>query len=186
MTAERAEPSDGALVDLARRVGGALRAGGRRLATVESCTGGLVAHLITEIPGSSDYFVGALVTYSNELKEALADVPGIMGGCDPDGHSVERCRVGRWIARVTAVDDRARRPCQQGCGTCAGTRRADDVDPLAGPDLSRLAGRPQTGTDRGGVACHRARAVAVARSRTSSSAAAALCRLFAVRSPSHR
>jgi PncC family amidohydrolase len=75
VTAERADPSDDALIDLARRVGDAMLAGGRRLATVESCTGGLVAHLITEIPGSSDYFVGGLVTYSNELKEALADVP---------------------------------------------------------------------------------------------------------------
>jgi PncC family amidohydrolase len=75
VTAERADPSDDTLVDLARRVGEAMRAAGRRLATVESCTGGLVAHVITEIPGSSDYFAGALVTYSNELKEALADVP---------------------------------------------------------------------------------------------------------------
>jgi PncC family amidohydrolase len=75
VTAERADPSDDALIDLARRVGDAMLAGGRRLATVESCTGGLVAHLITEIPGSSDYFVGGLVTYSDEREEALADVP---------------------------------------------------------------------------------------------------------------
>ena len=52
-----------------------MRAAGLHLATVESCTGGLVAHAITEIPGSSDYFAGGLVTYSNELKKALADVP---------------------------------------------------------------------------------------------------------------
>ena len=104
MTAERAEPSDGALVDLARRVGGALRAGGRRLATVESCTGGLVAHLITEIPGSSDYFVGALVTYSNELKEALADVPADV----LEAHGAVSAQVARAMAegarRRLAVD----------------------------------------------------------------------------------
>jgi len=104
VTAERAEPSDGALVDLARRVGGALRAGGRRLATVESCTGGLVAHLITEIPGSSDYFVGALVTYSNELKEALADVPADV----LEAHGAVSAQVARAMAegarRRLAVD----------------------------------------------------------------------------------
>jgi len=104
VTAERAEPSDEALVDLARRVGGALRAGGRRLATVESCTGGLVAHLITEIPGSSDYFVGALVTYSNELKEALADVPADV----LEAHGAVSAQVARAMAegarRRLAVD----------------------------------------------------------------------------------
>ena len=46
-----------------------------RLGAAESCTGGLVGHVITEIPGSSDYFAGALVTYSNEIKTALAAVP---------------------------------------------------------------------------------------------------------------
>ncbi len=68
-------PSDEELLDLARRVGAACRERGRRLATVESCTGGLVAHLITEVAGSSDYFAGGLVTYSNELKIRLVDVP---------------------------------------------------------------------------------------------------------------
>ena len=94
MTAERADPSDEDLVELAQRVGSAMRAGGRRLATVESCTGGLVAHLITEIPGSSDYFVGALVTYSNELKEALADVPAPM----LEAHGAVSAQVARAMA----------------------------------------------------------------------------------------
>jgi nicotinamide-nucleotide amidase len=67
--------TDQELVDLARRVGEAFRERGLRLATAESCTGGLVAHLITEVPGSSDYFTGALVTYSNQNKIALAEVP---------------------------------------------------------------------------------------------------------------
>lgn len=68
-------PTDEALLDLAARVGDACRARGRTIGTVESCTGGLVAHLVTEIAGSSDYLVGGLVTYSNEAKAALADVP---------------------------------------------------------------------------------------------------------------
>jgi PncC family amidohydrolase len=68
-------PTDEELLDLAERVGASCRAGNRTLATAESCTGGLVAHLITEIPGSSAYFVGGLVTYDNDMKTALADVP---------------------------------------------------------------------------------------------------------------
>ena len=68
-------PTDEELLDLARRIGEACRERGVRLGTAESCTGGLVGHVITEIPGSSDYFAGALVTYSNEIKTALAAVP---------------------------------------------------------------------------------------------------------------
>ena len=68
-------PTDEELLDLAERVGASLRTGGRTLATAESCTGGLVAHLITEIPGSSTYFLGGLVTYDDTVKTALADVP---------------------------------------------------------------------------------------------------------------
>jgi nicotinamide-nucleotide amidase len=45
------------------------------LAVAESCTGGLLAERITSIPGSSRYFIGGAVVYSNELKTALADVP---------------------------------------------------------------------------------------------------------------
>jgi PncC family amidohydrolase len=67
-------PTDEELADLARRLGAACRERGLRLGAAESCTGGLVAHLITEVPGSSDYFAGALVTYANEAKTALANV----------------------------------------------------------------------------------------------------------------
>ncbi len=44
------------------------------LGTVESATGGLIAHLITNIPGSSDVFLGSIVSYSNEIKIKLAGV----------------------------------------------------------------------------------------------------------------
>ncbi|WP_448502152.1 CinA family protein [Sphingomonas sp.] len=56
------------LVAKAREVLDANRAAGRRIATAESCTGGLVAAALTEIAGSSDVFEAGFVTYSNEAK----------------------------------------------------------------------------------------------------------------------
>ena len=70
-----APPTDEELLALARRVAAVCRERGVRLGTAESCTGGLVGHMITEVPGSSDYFAGGLVTYANEIKVRLADVP---------------------------------------------------------------------------------------------------------------
>jgi nicotinamide-nucleotide amidase len=46
-----------------------------RIATAESCTGGLIAATLTEIPGSSDVVDRGFVTYSNEAKQAMLDVP---------------------------------------------------------------------------------------------------------------
>lgn len=60
---------------MARRVGDACRERHIRIGTAESCTGGLVGHLITEIPGSSGYFAGSLVTYADDVKTGLAGVP---------------------------------------------------------------------------------------------------------------
>lgn len=62
------------LVDLARRVVEANRAAGRRISVAESCTGGLVATALTEIPGSSDVFDAGFVTYSDAAKTALLGV----------------------------------------------------------------------------------------------------------------
>lgn len=56
------------LIAAATRVVEANRAAGRRLVTAESCTGGLVAAALTEVPGCSDVVEGAFVTYSNDAK----------------------------------------------------------------------------------------------------------------------
>jgi len=56
-------------------VGKMLREARLTLAAAESCTGGLIGHRLTNVPGSSDYFAGSLVTYSNEAKTALLNVP---------------------------------------------------------------------------------------------------------------
>ena len=62
--------TDGALVD--DQVAALLA--GRRIATAESCTAGLVAARLTDIPGSSDYVAGGVVAYANEAKTAMLDV----------------------------------------------------------------------------------------------------------------
>jgi nicotinamide-nucleotide amidase len=60
--------------DLAALVLEAARARGARLATAESCTGGLVGGRLTEVPGSSDVYLGGVVCYADELKTALLGV----------------------------------------------------------------------------------------------------------------
>jgi nicotinamide-nucleotide amidase len=59
---------------LAAVVLGLLRDRGWRLATAESCTGGMVGALLTSVPGSSDVFAGGVIAYSNELKRRLLGV----------------------------------------------------------------------------------------------------------------
>jgi PncC family amidohydrolase len=59
---------------IAQQVGTLLRQHQRTVCTAESCTGGLIAHLLTDIPGSSDYLLGGIVAYSNTLKVQLLAV----------------------------------------------------------------------------------------------------------------
>jgi PncC family amidohydrolase len=64
------------LVGLAERLQGLCLGRGVTVALAESCTGGLVADAITDVAGSSGYFAGGVVSYSNEAKETLLGVPG--------------------------------------------------------------------------------------------------------------
>ncbi len=59
---------------LEREVGSLLRRKGLSLGVVESATGGLLSHLITDVPGSSDYYKGSITSYSNEIKNRLVGV----------------------------------------------------------------------------------------------------------------
>lgn len=58
-------------------LGKMLRLAGKTLATAESCTGGKIAHYITSVPGSSDYYKGSVVAYSNDIKENILGVKPI-------------------------------------------------------------------------------------------------------------
>lgn len=67
-------PHDSELAALAYRVGERLLAAKLTLALAESCTGGLIGHLITENAGCSGYFMGSAVVYSYEAKERVLGV----------------------------------------------------------------------------------------------------------------
>jgi PncC family amidohydrolase len=104
------------LVGLAERLQATCLGRGLTVALAESCTGGLVADAITDIPGSSAYFLGGVVSYSNAAKEGLLDVP-------PDvlaAHGAVSAQVGR----AMAVGARAR----------FGSDLAAAVTGVAGPD----------------------------------------------------
>jgi nicotinamide-nucleotide amidase len=59
---------------LATKVGAALLDAEQRLVTAESCTGGWIAKALTDVPGSSNWFLGGIVAYSNTLKQSLLGV----------------------------------------------------------------------------------------------------------------
>ena len=67
-------PSEQELRDLAEQLGLCLTTKGLKLASAESCTGGWLAKIITDIPGSSAWFTGSVVSYSNAVKKSLLDV----------------------------------------------------------------------------------------------------------------
>jgi nicotinamide-nucleotide amidase len=64
--------------DLAAVVLERLRRAGLTLGTAESCTGGLISGRVTDVPGSSDVFIGGVVSYANRVKTDLLDVPATL------------------------------------------------------------------------------------------------------------
>ena len=82
----------------------------------ESCTGGLLGGRVTAVPGSSDYFGGGFVTYTNEMKTALLGVPAEL------------------IAAHTAVSEPVARAMAEGARQRTGADYALSVTGYAGPD----------------------------------------------------
>ncbi len=72
----------------------------RTVATAESCTGGLIAKLLTDIPGSSEYFIEGVVAYANESKTRLLGVPAQL--------ITEHGAVSRQVAAAMALGCRAK------------------------------------------------------------------------------
>jgi nicotinamide-nucleotide amidase len=100
---------------LAEVVGEHLARMGQTLAVAESCTGGLLAQLITDIPGSSRYFRCGWVTYSNEAKSRELDVPPEL------------------VDKYGAVSEQVARAMAQGARRKAGTDYAISITGIAGP-----------------------------------------------------
>ena len=107
---------DAALVALAERLQGLCL--GRRLtvATAESCTGGLVAEVITAVPGSSAYFLGSIVAYADEVKATSLDVPRTA------------------LAAHGAVSAQVAKAMAAGCRARIGSSLAVSITGIAGPD----------------------------------------------------
>jgi nicotinamide-nucleotide amidase len=85
------------------------------IVTAESCTGGLIAGLLTEIPGSSDVVERGFITYSNEAKEELLDVPH------------------EFIEAFGAVSEQVARAMAEGALEHARAERSVAVTGIAGP-----------------------------------------------------
>ena len=107
---------DADLLALAERLLNACVRRGLTVATAESCTGGLVAHTITRIPGSSGYLVGGVVSYADRIKLDLLDVPA----AELAAHGAVSAQVARSMAR--------------GARKRLGADLAVSVTGIAGPD----------------------------------------------------
>lgn len=86
---------------LAEVVGNLLRERGLMLSTAESCTGGLISSQLTTVPGSSEWFAGGVVAYSNHLKEILLNVDrDLLRNYGAVSEQVARAMAARLAARV--------------------------------------------------------------------------------------
>lgn len=115
MIGRMAVTNDEALQRLAMRVAKRLRAAHEAIATAESCTGGLLAKCLTDLPGSSDYFERGWVTYSNLAKQEELKVES------------------RLLARFGAVSEEAALAMVRGALEASKAHHAIAVTGIAGP-----------------------------------------------------
>jgi nicotinamide-nucleotide amidase len=108
-------PDDERLIKLAREVGVWLAARDERLATAESCTAGWIAKAMTDVPGSSEWFIGGIASYADEAKTALLGVPAAV------------------IKKEGAVSQAVVEAMARGAIERAGADRAVAVSGIAGP-----------------------------------------------------
>jgi nicotinamide-nucleotide amidase len=102
--------------DLSAAVGRLLKESGKTFAVAESCTGGMISALVTDTPGSSAYFAGGVVSYSNSAKESLLGVRG------------------ETLAQRGAVSEETAREMAQGARQRFGADLGAAVTGIAGPD----------------------------------------------------
>lgn len=102
--------------ELDLKVAGLLGDSGLTLAVAESCSGGLISKRITDIPGSSGYFILGVVTYSNSSKERVLGVPKEL------------------IAKRGAVSSEVARAMAEGVRTLSGSDIALATTGIAGPE----------------------------------------------------
>jgi nicotinamide-nucleotide amidase len=109
-------PADRDLTALALNLGRALQDRGWRVATAESCTGGWIAKALTDVSGSSQWFDGGVVAYSNAAKTGLLDVPSDV------------------LAAHGAVSEQTVRAMAEGARTRFAVDLSVAVSGIAGPD----------------------------------------------------
>jgi nicotinamide-nucleotide amidase len=102
--------------ELPQLIGNLLRGSKLSIAVAESCTGGLLGKVFTDIPGSSDYFLGGVIAYSNELKIKLLSVPPIT------------------LERHGAVSEETARFMAEGARKLTGAALGVSITGIAGPD----------------------------------------------------
>ena len=135
---------------LASVVGKLLREAGQNLAVAESCTGGGVGAMLTSIPGSSDYFAGGIISYSNEVKVSLLGVK--------EADLIEYGAVSDVVAKQMALGVKQKLGTDWGIGITgiAGPGGGTDTKPvglvyigLAAPDGTVISQKYLLGKERG-------------------------------------
>lgn len=112
---------DQQLLTAARQLDTVLRARNWRLATAESCTGGWVGKVLTDLPGSSDWFGFGFITYANAAKQQILGVPEAL------------------LASVGAVSEEVAQAMAEGARAVAGADAALAITGVAGPGGGSVA-----------------------------------------------